>query len=64
MTERHVESVVMSVEEAAEILGVPRNTAYEAVKRGEIPTMRIGRLIKVLRRPFMRMVGADQDQVA
>ncbi len=64
MTERHVESVVMSVEEAAEILGVSRNTAYEAVKRGEIPTMRIGRLIKVLRRPFMRMVGADQDQVA
>ena len=63
MTERHVESVVMSVEEAAEILGVSRNTAYEAVKRGEIPTMRIGRLIKVLRRPFMRMVGADQDQV-
>ncbi len=57
MTERHVESVVMSVEEAAEILGVSRNTAYEAVKRGEIPTMRIGRLIKVLRRPFMRMVG-------
>ena len=64
MTERHVESVVMSVEEAAEILGVSRNTAYEAVKRGEIPTMRIGRLIKVLRRPFMRMVGADRDQVA
>ena len=64
MTERHVESVVMSVEEAAEILGVSRNTAYEAVKRGEIPTMRIGRLIKVLRRPFMRMVGADQDQIA
>ena len=64
MTERHVESAVMSVEEAAEILGVSRNTAYEAVKRGEIPTMRIGRLIKVLRRPFMRMVGADRDQVA
>ncbi len=57
MSEQHVESVVMSVEEAAEILGVSRNTAYEAVKRGEIPTMRIGRLIKVLRRPFMRMVG-------
>ena len=64
MTERHVESVVMSVEEAAEILGVSRNTAYEAVKRGEIPTMRIGRLIKVLRRPLMKMAGADEDQVA
>ena len=64
MTERHVEPAVMSVDEAAEILGVSRNCAYEAVKRGEIPTLRIGRLIKVLRRPFMRMVRGESDQVA
>ena len=64
MTERHVEPAVMSVDEAAEILGVSRNCAYEAVKRGEIPTLRIGRLIKVLRRPFMRMVSGEDDQVA
>lgn len=58
------EQPVMSVDEAAEILGVSRNTAYDAVKRGEIPSIRIGRCIKVLRRPFMRKIGAEEDQVA
>jgi excisionase family DNA binding protein len=32
-----------TVEEAADILGVSRSFAYEAVKRGDIPSMRIGR---------------------
>lgn len=31
----------ISVEEAAEVLGVSRPTAYEAVKRGQIPCLRI-----------------------
>ncbi len=64
MTEQHFEHPVMSVDEAAEILGVSRNTAYDAVKRGEIPSIRIGRCIKVLRRPFMRKIGVEEDQVA
>ena len=64
MTEKHFEHPVMSVDEAAEILGVSRNTAYDAVKRGEIPSIRIGRCIKVLRRPFMRKIGVEEDQVA
>lgn len=58
------EQPVMSVDEAAEILGVSRNTAYDAVKRGEIPSIRIGRCIKVLRRPFMRKIGAEETEVA
>ncbi len=64
MSKQPVNPALMSVDEAAKFLGVSRNTAYEAVKRGEIPTMRIGRLIKVLRRPLMKMAGADEDQVA
>ena len=38
---------VMTVDEAAEALGLSRNSAYEAVKRGDIPTIRIGRRIIV-----------------
>ncbi len=38
---------VMTVEEAAEILRISRNTAYEAVKRGDIPSIRIGRRVLV-----------------
>ena len=31
-----------SIEEAAQLLGIGRNTCYEAVARGEIPVIRIG----------------------
>jgi excisionase family DNA binding protein len=37
----------LSVPEAAAALGVGRNAAYAAVKRGQIPAIRIGRLLRV-----------------
>jgi len=39
-----------SVPEAAELLGIGRNAAYEAVRRGQIPAIRVGRrwLVPVL----------------
>lgn len=37
--------LVFTVEEAAQLLGISRSFAYEAVQRGEIPSMRIGRRI-------------------
>jgi excisionase family DNA binding protein len=51
------DSPVMTVEEAAEILRISRNSAYEAVKRGEIPSIRIGRLLRVPRAVILKMVG-------
>jgi excisionase family DNA binding protein len=47
----------ISVEEAGRWLGISRNSAYEAVKRGEIPTIKIGRLLLVPVAPFERMLG-------
>ena len=38
-----------TVGEAAELLGISRNSAYEAVRKGELPTIRIGRRILVPR---------------
>jgi excisionase family DNA binding protein len=35
------------IEEAAKVLGIGRNTCYEAAKSGEIPTVRIGRRLLV-----------------
>ena len=35
------------VPEAGRILGVGRDVAYEAAARGEIPVIRLGRLIRV-----------------
>jgi excisionase family DNA binding protein len=39
--------LVYTVEEAATLLAISRSFAYEAVQRGEIPSMRIGRRILV-----------------
>jgi len=37
----------ITVEETAKRLGIGRNSAYEATKRGDIPSIRIGRRILV-----------------
>ncbi len=57
MTKKHVGTV----EEAAEVLRISRNSAYEAVKEGQIPSMRAGRRILVLWGPLMRMLGAEDE---
>jgi excisionase family DNA binding protein len=37
----------ISVEEAAELLGIGRTAAYEAARRGQLPTCRLGRRLLV-----------------
>jgi excisionase family DNA binding protein len=49
----------ISVPEAGHILGIGRNSAYEAAKRGEIPVIRLGRLERVPCVPFRRLLGLD-----
>jgi len=41
--------LTLTVEEAAQLLGISRALAYEAVQRGEIPHLRVGRRILVPR---------------
>ena len=52
MTER----ITLSVMEAAVLLGVSRNSLYEAVRRGEVPHLRIGRRIVISRRQLENLV--------
>jgi excisionase family DNA binding protein len=51
--------LVLTVEEAAKVLRIGRNAAYEAVKCGTIPHVRFGRNIRVPRAELMRLVGRD-----
>jgi excisionase family DNA binding protein len=51
------ERLVYTVPEAGRLLGLGRNAAYDAAKRGDIPTLRIGRLLLVPKIPFHRMLG-------
>ena len=48
--------LVLTVEEAAQLLGISRSFAYEAVQRGEIPSMRIGRRILVPKAALQRLL--------
>ena len=47
--------LTMTVEEAAILIGISRNSAYEAVKSGELPVVKIGRRLLVPRAALMRM---------
>jgi excisionase family DNA binding protein len=47
----------ITVEEAAEVLGVSRNSAYQAAADGTLPVIRVGRRILVLVGPLEGMLG-------
>jgi excisionase family DNA binding protein len=40
---------IMTVPEAAAWLGIGRSAAYEAARRGQLPTLRLGRKLRVSR---------------
>jgi excisionase family DNA binding protein len=46
----------ISVPEAGRLLGLARNGAYEAAKRGEIPTIQLGRKIRVPTARLKKMI--------
>ncbi len=48
---------MLTVEEAAATLGISRAGAYDAVRRGEIPSIRIGRRVLVPRAALHRILG-------
>ena len=50
------ERLVYTVPQAGALLGLSRNGSYEAAKRGDIPTIRIGRLLLVPKVPFHRII--------
>jgi excisionase family DNA binding protein len=49
-------SLVYEVPEAGAMLGLTRNASYEAAKRGDIPIIRIGKLLRVPKEAFHRML--------
>jgi hypothetical protein len=53
-----------TVDEAGQILGLSRASAFAAAKRGDIPTIRIGKRLIVPRRALERLLGADEDVTA
>jgi excisionase family DNA binding protein len=61
----NTECLTISIEEAGKLLGYSRNSAYEAVKAGELPTIQLGGKKRVPRVAISRMLeSAGQKAVA
>lgn len=51
--------LTISVEEAAALLGLGRTAAYEAARRGEIPSRRLGRRVIVPVPALLEWLGVN-----
>ncbi len=51
--------LTLSVDECAKRLGIGRNSAYEAVARGEIPVIRIGKRMLVPKAQLDRLLAGE-----
>lgn len=58
------EKLVFTVEEAGEILGLSRASAYQGVERGEIPSIRVGKRILVPRVALEKMLAQAGSQAS
>ena len=52
------ERKTLTVPEAAELLGIGRGTAYESIRRGELPAIRLGKRLLVPVEALNRMLSA------
>lgn len=53
----------VTIREAAALLGVSTDVAYESARRGELPTLRFGRRVVVSRRVLERILAGEQLEI-
>jgi excisionase family DNA binding protein len=53
------DAATISIDEAASIIGVGRNQAYAAAKRGELPVIRVGKRYLVLKAALKRLLQEE-----
>ena len=58
------EKLTLTVDEAARCLGIGRNSAYEAIARGEIPAVKIGKRLLVPRAALEKMLSGNDSKNA
>jgi len=62
MNDDEPDRLVLTVEETAKALRLGRISAYKAIQRGDIPSIRIGRRILVPRDRLMALLNERNDQ--
>ena len=58
-----MEKFTLTVDEAGKLLGIGRNAAYEAVRTGAIPSIRIGKRLLVPRMAIDNMMASASIQI-
>lgn len=53
-----MQRLTFTVSESAAIMGISRTTAYELVRSGALPCVRLGRRIVITRRTIEEILGA------
>lgn len=53
--------LTLTIEETAKVLGIGRQLAYDRVKTGEIPVVKIGRRLLVPRRALAKLLEEPPD---
>jgi excisionase family DNA binding protein len=56
--------LTMTIEEAGKLLGVSRGLAYEAARRGGLPTISLGRRLLVPRARLLELLGEPSPNSA
>lgn len=51
--------VVFTVAEAAELLGISKGTAYEYVRTGQLPAVRLGRRLVIPKHRFDELLNGE-----
>ncbi|NMM23274.1 MAG: helix-turn-helix domain-containing protein [Phycicoccus sp.] len=57
---RLFQKLTLSVEETRQLLGIGRTAAYEAVRSGEIPSVRVGGRVLVPVASLLRLLGSTE----
>ena len=55
------DKALLRAEEVARVLGIGRSKAYEMIARGELPSLRIGRLVRVPRHALDRWIAEHTE---
>ena len=56
------EKLTLTVAETAKCLGIGRNSAYEAIAKGEIPVVKIGKRLLVPKAALEKLLAAGQSR--
>jgi excisionase family DNA binding protein len=56
-TNNEPEKLTLTVSEAASLLGLSRNSAYQGIKRNEIPHIRVGKRFLIPRQALERLLN-------